>query len=71
MRKPCLCTQNTPHITVYISFTVYDFRNLYKLHEIAYENLHEWCKYIITLQTYDYTFIKLFKFEIQKCSEIF
>ena len=29
MRKPGLCTQNTPfHITLHISFTVYDFKNL-------------------------------------------
>ena len=38
MRKPGLCTQNTPtHIMVHISFMV----KICKLHEIPYEMLHK------------------------------
>ena len=40
--KPGLCTQNTPiHATVHISFNVYDFKDLYKLHKVPYEKVHK------------------------------
>ena len=45
MRKPGLCTQNTPtHITACISFTVHNFRNL----QAAYKIHHKWWTTIIT-----------------------
>ena len=46
MRKPGLCTQNTPvHIMVHISLIVQDFS---KQHGIPYEKLHTWCKFYNT-----------------------
>ena len=46
MKKPDLCTQNTPiHITVGISPSLFRILEIYKLHEIAYEKLHKWYKF--------------------------
>ena len=63
MRKPGLCTQNTPiHIIVCISFTVYDSR-ICKLHEIPYEILLKWQK---LCQNSVFKQKVIYNFEIQK-----